>query len=105
MDANQAVDLFAMYGWLSARLFVDAMEKMAQAGQTPTRKGLLDTLSKWGSWDGNGMVGPVNIGQKKPSDCFFIQAITPDAKWVRQYPTDKPYDCTTGPFIPQAQLG
>src|SRR5436190_4403183 len=24
-DPNQAVDLFAMYGWLSARLFVDAM--------------------------------------------------------------------------------
>ena len=53
-DPNQPVDLFAMYGWLSARLFVDAMAKMAQAGQTPTRKGLLDTLSKWGSWDGNG---------------------------------------------------
>ena len=65
----------------------------------------LTALSKMGTWDDNGMVAPVNIGQKKPSDCFYLQTITPDAKWVRMYPTDKLYDCTTGPFVPQSQLG
>ena len=45
------------------------------------------------------------VGQKKPSDCFFVKTVTPDGKWNRIWPTDKLYDCTTGPFIPASQLG
>ena len=39
-DPNQAVDLFSLYGWLSGRLFSDAMQQLAKGGQPPTRKGL-----------------------------------------------------------------
>jgi ABC-type branched-subunit amino acid transport system substrate-binding protein len=102
-DPNQNVDLFALYGWLSARLFVDAMTKISDSGQPPTRKGLIDTLSTWGSWDGNGMVAPVDIGKKRPSDCFFIFTVTPDGKFQRTYPTDNTnYDCNVAPFKPRA---
>jgi branched-chain amino acid transport system substrate-binding protein len=105
-DPSQPVDLFSLYGWMSARLFTDAMQKMAQAGTPPTRKALLSTLSSWGDWDGNGMIGTVNIGHKKPSDCFFLKTVTPDAKWTRIFPTDgRTYACDVGPFIRQDQLG
>ena len=98
-DPNQPVDLFAMYGWLSGRLFGDAMNKMAAAGKTPVRKDLVDTLKSWGTWDGNGLVAPVVVGQKRPSDCFFIFTATPDGKFQRTFPAgDKNYECGIGPF-------
>jgi ABC-type branched-subunit amino acid transport system substrate-binding protein len=98
-DPNQPVDLFSMYGWLSGRLFADAMNKMADGGKTPVRKDLIDTLKTWGTWDGYGMVAPVNIGQKRPSDCFFIFTVTPDKRFQRTLPAgDKNYECGLGPF-------
>jgi ABC-type branched-subunit amino acid transport system substrate-binding protein len=98
-DPNQPVDLFSMYGWLSGRLFADAMNKMAAAGKNPVRKDLISTLKAWGTWDGNGMVAPVTVGAKRPSDCFFIFTATPDAKFQRSFPAgDKNYECGVGPF-------
>jgi branched-chain amino acid transport system substrate-binding protein len=98
-DPNQPVDLFSMYGWLSGRLFADAMNKMADAGKTPVRKDLVDTLKGWSTWDGNGMVAPVDIGKKRPSDCFFIFTITADKRFARTLPAgDKNYECGLGPF-------
>jgi hypothetical protein len=98
-DPSQPVDLFSMYGWMSGRLFADAMNKMAAAGKTPVRKDLLATLKAWGTWDAYGMEAPVDIGQKKPSDCFFIFTVTPDATFQRTFPAgDKNYECGIGPF-------
>jgi ABC-type branched-subunit amino acid transport system substrate-binding protein len=98
-DPNQTVDLFSMYGWLSGRLFADAMNKMTAAGKTPVRKDLIDTLKGWGTWEGYGMVAPVTIGQKRPSDCFFIFTATADGKFQRTLPTGaNNYECGIGPF-------
>lgn len=98
-DPNQIVDLFAMYGWLSGRLFADAMNKMADEGKTPVRKDLIDTLKSWGTWEGYGMVAPVQIGTKRPSDCFFMFNATADGKFQRMLPQgDKNYECGLGPF-------
>jgi branched-chain amino acid transport system substrate-binding protein len=98
-DPNQPVDLFSMYGWLSGRLFADAMNKMADAGRNPVRTDLVDTLKTWGTWDGYGMVAPVQIGAKKPSDCWFIFTVTRDSKFARAFPAgDKNYECGYGPF-------
>lgn len=98
---NQNVDLFAMYGWLSGRLFADAMTKMAKAGKQPVRADLLNTLRTWGTWDGYGMVAPVQIGAKKPSDCYFIFTATPDGTFQRTYPGSGNYACGDGPFSPK----
>lgn len=96
---GQNVDLFAMYGWLSGRLFADAMNKMATAGKNPVRADLLQTLKTWGTWDGKGLVAPVDIGKKKPSDCFFVFTSTADGKFRRTYPgANQNYSCGDGPF-------
>jgi hypothetical protein len=87
-----------MYGWLSGRLFVDAMTQMAKAGKVPKRTDLLATLHGMGTWDGHGLVAPVTIGQKRPSDCFFVFTATKDATWQRVWPDSGNWDCTTGPF-------
>ena len=98
-DPNQPVDLFSMYGWLSGRLFADAMNKMADAGKNPVRTDLVDTLKSWGTWDGYGMVAPVQIGAKKPSDCWFMFTVTRDSTFARTFPAgDKNYECGYGPF-------
>jgi hypothetical protein len=88
-----------MYGWLSGRLFADAMNKMADAGKNPVRTDLVDTLKSWGTWDGYGMVAPVQIGAKKPSDCWFMFTVTRDSTFARTFPAgDKNYECGYGPF-------
>lgn len=97
-DPNQTVDLFSMYGWLSGRLFVDAMTQMAKAGKVPKRADLISTLRGMGSWDGNGFVAPVNIGQKRPADCFFIFTATKDGKWQRTFPGTGNWACGLGSF-------
>ena len=98
-DPGQSVDLFSVYGWLSGRLFADAMAKMAAAGKTPVRKDLVETLKTWGEWDGYGMVAPIHVGTKRPSDCFFIFGVTPDNKFQRTLPQgDKNFECGLGPF-------
>jgi ABC-type branched-subunit amino acid transport system substrate-binding protein len=100
-DPNQVVDLFSLYGWLSGRLFGDAMNKMAEAGKTPVRTDLIDTLKSWGTWDGYGMVAPVQIGAKRPTDCFFVFTATADGKFQRTFPADKTFECGVGPFSPK----
>jgi len=101
-DPNQPVNLFTMYGWLSGRLFGDAMMKLAQQGKNPTRADLLGALRGWGSWDGYGMVAPVKVGTKTPSDCFFVFTSTPDGKFARTFPDPgQNYACNVGPFSPK----
>jgi ABC-type branched-subunit amino acid transport system substrate-binding protein len=96
IDPNQPLDLFAMYGWISARLFVEAAQKV---GPQLTRAKLLDTLRGMGSWDANGMIAPVNIGQKRPSDCGMLFTIR-DGKFVRVLPTDnRNFDCSLGGYM------
>jgi ABC-type branched-subunit amino acid transport system substrate-binding protein len=97
-DPNQTVDLFAMYGWLSGRLFTDSMATMAKAGKVPKRTDLLATLKGTGTWDGHGMVAPVDIGRKRASDCFFIFAATREGKWQRTFPSSGKWACDVGPF-------
>jgi len=95
VDPNQVVDLFSFYGWLSGRLFVEAAEK---AGPQLTRQKILSALSQFGTWDGHGSVGPVNVGQKKPSDCYMVLKIH-DGKFVRTEPTDKSFQCVPDGFV------
>ncbi|MER3453229.1 MAG: hypothetical protein C4344_06240 [Acidimicrobiia bacterium] len=95
VDPNQPVDLFSMYGWISARLFVETAQKV---GPQLTRAKLLQALRDTGTWNANGMVAPVNIGQKRPADCGFIFTVR-DGRFVRVHPTDKPFDCSLGGFM------
>jgi ABC-type branched-subunit amino acid transport system substrate-binding protein len=95
IDPNQPVDLFSMYGWISGRLFVDAMLK----ARSPTRANLLAAMKTITKWDANGMVAPVNPGGKRASDCFFVFTIK-KGRFVRVFPTDnRSFACDVGPYI------
>jgi ABC-type branched-subunit amino acid transport system substrate-binding protein len=95
VDPNQPVDLFSFYGWLSGRLFV---EEATKVGPQLTRSKLLAALGSTGMWDAHGAVGPVNIGQKRPSDCYMVLKVH-DGKFVRFTPTDKPFKCEAGGYV------
>lgn len=94
VDPRQPVDLYSLYGWVSGRLFTEAATKV---GPQLTRQKLLQALSQMGQWDANQMIAPINVGQKKPSDCVFIFRIK-GGKFVREFPTDKPYACDLGGY-------
>jgi ABC-type branched-subunit amino acid transport system substrate-binding protein len=95
VDPNQPVDLFSFYGWLSGRLFV---EEAVKVGPQLTRSKLLAALAATGTWDAHGAVGPVNVGQKRPSDCYMVLKVH-DGKFVRFMPTDKPFKCEAGGYV------
>ena len=95
VDPNQPVDLFSFYGWLSGRLFV---EEAVKVGPQLTRSKLLAALASTGLWDAHGAVGPVNVGQKRPSDCYMVLKVH-DGKFQRFMPTDKPFKCEAGGYV------
>jgi ABC-type branched-subunit amino acid transport system substrate-binding protein len=95
IDPNQPVDLFSMYGWISGRLFVDAMTKAS----SPTRTNLLAGMKTITKWDANGIVAPVNPAGKKASDCFFVFTVT-KGTFKRVFPTDgRSFACDVGPYV------
>jgi ABC-type branched-subunit amino acid transport system substrate-binding protein len=66
---NYPVDLFAVYGWESARLFVQALQA---AGPQAKRASLLATLKNIHQFDGNGMYPVGDPGGKGPPTCYII---------------------------------
>jgi ABC-type branched-subunit amino acid transport system substrate-binding protein len=79
---GQHPDLFAAYGWESARLFVQAL---AAAGPRATRAGLLAELKKIDNFDGNGMLAPAGPASKRPPTCFITIQVT-NGKFTRADP-------------------
>jgi branched-chain amino acid transport system substrate-binding protein len=94
-----AVDLFAMYSWASAALFVDALKA---AGQNPTRAGLIAALKNIHNFDDNGFVAPADVGNKKPPACYLILQVN-NGKFHRVVPKGKGYICKpTGYYLAQS---
>ncbi len=93
IDPNQPVDLFSMYGWISTKLFVEAMEKT----KSPTRANLMTSLKTFTKWDADGMIASVNPAAKKASDCFFVFTVK-NGRFVRVFPTDRTYACDVAPY-------
>jgi hypothetical protein len=87
-------DLYTMYGWASAALFVQAL---SAAGPHPTRGAVLDQLAKITSFDAGGLIAPVNPAQKKPANCFVNLQIK-DGKYQRVEPKTTGFDCSS-PFF------
>jgi len=50
---SEGLDLFGMFSWASAKLFVDALKA---AGQNPTRAGVIAALKSIHTFADNGMV-------------------------------------------------
>ncbi len=62
-------DLFTLYGWLSADLFVQAL---SAAGPDPTRGSVLQALRRITVFTGGNLSGPANPAKKVPSNCYII---------------------------------
>jgi len=65
-------DLYTLYGWLSAELFVQALKN---AGTDPSRGSLQQQLRKITSFTGGGLIGEVNPVAKTPSGCYIIARV------------------------------
>jgi ABC-type branched-subunit amino acid transport system substrate-binding protein len=72
VNASWTPDLYTLFGWGSAALFVQALKA---AGPHPTRGGVLAQLQKITSFDAGGLVAPGNPAQKKPASCFVMMQI------------------------------
>jgi ABC-type branched-subunit amino acid transport system substrate-binding protein len=79
---SQHPDIFAAYGWESARLFVQAL---TAAGAKPTRASVMAQLKKIDNFDGNGMLAPAGPASKRPPTCFMIIGVQ-NGKFVRADP-------------------
>ncbi len=85
-------DLFTLYGWSSAQLFVQALKA---AGPHPTRGSVLAQLAKITSFNASGLLAPTNPAKKLPSDCFVAARIE-NGKYVRVKPTGSGFTCSGG---------
>ncbi|MCU1450303.1 MAG: hypothetical protein JWP02_2473, partial [Acidimicrobiales bacterium] len=75
-------DVFALYGWLSCRMFTDAAKAI---GPRLTRQALLAQMGRLTNFDGYGIVGPGNPAQKVPTTCYGVYQIK-SGKWIRLEP-------------------
>jgi ABC-type branched-subunit amino acid transport system substrate-binding protein len=92
-------DLFAMYSWTEAALFVQALKA---AGANPTRVSLFDALKNIHNFDDNGMLPTTDVGAKKPPTCYQVFQRKSGA-WVRVAPPDKGFLCDPGGYQYAAQ--
>ncbi len=96
------VDKLNSYGvsaLISALLFEDAAEKAVANGGTLTRRSLFDALKAEHSFDAQGVIGPVDIGNHATPHCT-VMAVVKNGKWVREFPK-KPgtFDCSKNNIV------
>ena len=89
VSPNQKVDLFAMYGWLSAKLFMEAHQKV---GPKLTRAAMIEALKGIHDFTG-GMQTPMDVGGKKNPTCEMYMEVK-GGKFTRLEPP-KDYICGT----------
>jgi ABC-type branched-subunit amino acid transport system substrate-binding protein len=89
---GEKLDLFAVYGWSSAQMFVKAL---TAAGPKAKRADLLAQLRKITSFDADGMIAPSNPAGKKPPTCWILSVVK-GGKWQRVSPA-KGFRCD-GPY-------
>jgi ABC-type branched-subunit amino acid transport system substrate-binding protein len=65
-------DLFTLFGWESAQLFVRALDA---AGRHPTRGGVLAQLHKITSFNASGLQAASNPAKKLPASCYLMSRI------------------------------
>ena len=83
------VDLFGVYGWESARLFVQALQA---AGPKATRPSLLAALKNVHQFDGNGMYAPGSPADKQAPYCYILVKVQ-GGKFVRVDSPPPGYRC------------
>ncbi len=87
-------DIFAAFGWASARLFVQAL---TAAGPKPTRAGVIAELKKIDNFDSNGLIAPAGPASKRPPSCFIVINVQ-NGKFTRADPPSG-FICNQGDYF------
>ena len=84
------VDGFGAQAWASAVLFQQAVEAIVddQGVNGLNRQALFGALNGITDFDANGMIGTVNISERKTSPCYVLLQVK-DGKFVRVTPSKK----------------
>ena len=88
VDPSQKIDVFALYGWTSAEMFLNRMEAL---GPNVTRAGMVEQFSKMGAWDNRGLTTKVDVANKTPPVCEMYIVIK-SGKFERLAPA-KGFSC------------
>lgn len=90
-----SADLFNLYGWASARLFVQAL---VAAGPRATRDSTLNALRHIDDFDGNGILAPAGPASKRPPICFLVIKVHA-GHFVRVDPPSRGFRCNDGGYF------
>jgi branched-chain amino acid transport system substrate-binding protein len=82
-------DLYTLYGWTSAKLFVDALKA---AGKNPTQQSFLTALKGIHQFDTGGALPVVDAGAQKPTSCW-LQWVIKNGQFVQAHPASG-FDCS-----------
>jgi ABC-type branched-subunit amino acid transport system substrate-binding protein len=93
---DSPIDLFAMYSWASAALYVQALKN---AGPNLTRASFTTALKNIHSFDDNGMVATNDPGAGKPPTCWLLAQVKGN-DFARVTP-DKGFQCDPGGYLNQ----
>ncbi len=96
VDSNPNFEIESVYGWASGELFAQALK---DAGNPPTRSGLIQALNKVTFFDAGGLVPPSNPAQAIPSGCFLLAQVQ-NGKIKRVPPTPNTgFYCGSNSFL------
>jgi ABC-type branched-subunit amino acid transport system substrate-binding protein len=102
VDPQTQLDLYTLYGWINAQLFVQALRG---AGANPTRASLVAQLNKITSFNASGLISPQDPAKKIPGGCW-IAAEYDNGTWHRIAPDPKVgFVCNPGGFYPPSYKG
>ena len=102
VDPQTELDLYTLYGWINAQLFVQALKA---AGANPTRASLDAQLDKITSFNATGLISTQDPAQKIPGQCW-LAAQYENGNWKRIAPDPKTgFVCNPGGFYPSSYKG
>ena len=94
---GETKDLFAVYGWSSAQLFVQALKA---AGPKAKRSDVMAALRKITKFDADGLLAAADPANKKPATCWMLNVVK-DGKFVRVDSPASTFRCD-GSYFPAA---
>jgi ABC-type branched-subunit amino acid transport system substrate-binding protein len=96
VSPNPNFEIESVYGWASGQLFAQALK---DAGNPPTRSGLIQALNKITFFDAGGLVPPSNPAGAVPSGCFLLAQVQ-NGVFKRVPPTPNVgFYCGTNSFL------
>jgi ABC-type branched-subunit amino acid transport system substrate-binding protein len=94
VNSSWVPDLYTLYGWMSAQLFVQALKA---AGPNPTRGAVIAQLKKVTSFNAGGLLAGSDPAAKTVTPCFVMMGIK-NGQYVRELPTSTGFDCKATSF-------